>query len=131
VKYLVDSDWVADYLKGRVPAVSLLKRLAFEGLAISILTFGEIYEGILFGENRPAHEFSFRNFLRGADILPLNRSVMRRFAEIRGNLRKTGQRIGDIDLLIAATALTYALTLSTRNVRHFQRISDLDLFIRQ
>jgi tRNA(fMet)-specific endonuclease VapC len=127
VRYLVDTDWVADYLKGRTHAVSLLRRFAIDGLGISILTFGEIYEGILYGQNRLAHEAGFRNFLRNVDVLPLNRQVMRRFANLRGSLRQSGQLIGDIDLLIAATALHYRLALLTRNVRHFQRIADLEI----
>lgn len=45
MKYLVDTDWVAEYLKGRQPAVSTLALLAQEGLAISLITYGEIYEG--------------------------------------------------------------------------------------
>jgi len=127
VKYLVDTDWVADYLKGRTQAVSLLRRLAADGLAISILTFGEIYEGILYGQNRPAYEAGFRNFLRSVDVVPLNRQIMRRFAYLRGSLRQSGQMIGDIDLLIAASALHYRLALLTRNVRHFRRIASLEI----
>ena len=33
--------------------------------------------------------------------------------------------IGDLDLLIGATALRYDLTLLTNNRRHFERISSL------
>jgi hypothetical protein len=33
--YLVDSDWVAEYLKGRAPAVNLLDSLLEEDLAIT------------------------------------------------------------------------------------------------
>jgi tRNA(fMet)-specific endonuclease VapC len=127
VKYLVDSDWLADYLKGRPAAVTLLQTLAAEGLAISILTYGEIYEGILFGSARARHETGLRNFLRGVQVLSLNRSVMRLFADLRGSLRRQGQLIGDFDLLIAATALHHSLTLVTRNRRHFERIPRLDL----
>jgi len=43
MRYLVDSDWVAEYLVEREPAVTLL---APEGIAISLMTYGEIYEGI-------------------------------------------------------------------------------------
>jgi uncharacterized protein YjaZ len=36
MKYLVDSDYVVDYLKGRSVAITLLDTLVPEGLAISI-----------------------------------------------------------------------------------------------
>lgn len=57
--------------------------------------------------------------------MPLDRAIMRRFAQVRGDLRSKGQLIGDPDLLIAATALHYDLTLLTHNVRHFGRIAGL------
>ena len=127
-RYLVDSDWVVDYLKGRQQAVQLLSQLAPSGLAISLITFGEIYEGIYYSANPKASELGFRQFLRGVDVLPLNRHIMQRFARIRGNLRRTGQFIGDPDILIGATALHHGLTLVTRNVSHFQHIPGLVLY---
>jgi predicted nucleic acid-binding protein len=59
--------------------------------------------------------------------LALDRDIMTRFARIRGDLRRQGQSIGDLDLLIAATAIHHDLTLVTRNVRHYARIPDLKL----
>jgi len=122
---LVDTDWVADYLKGRTPATTRLASLAEQGIAISLITFGEIYEGIYFGEDPKVHEEGFRRFLRWVDVLPLNRPIMRTFAHLRGQLRQRGQLISDPDILIAATALYHDLTLITGNFRHFSRIPDL------
>lgn len=130
MKYLVDSDWVADYLKGRPEASDFLRSLGTEGLAISLITYGEIYEGIYYGPNPKRHEAGFRQFLQWVDILPLNRRIMQCFAHIRGQLRQKGQLISDPDLLIAATALQHKLTLVTRNTAHFERISDLALYNR-
>ncbi len=70
MKYLLDSDQVADYLKGRPEATELLSSLAQEGLAMSIMSFGEIYEGIYYGRDPEASEEGFRKFLRGVRILP-------------------------------------------------------------
>src|SRR5437588_25255 len=99
MKYLVDSDWVVDYLAGRQRAIDLLSSLASEGIAISLITFGEIYEGIYFGRDPQRSEEGFRKFLRGVNVLPLNRTIMQRFAHIRGELRRKGQLIGDPDIL--------------------------------
>ena len=57
-----------------------------------------------------------------------DRTILKRFARLRGQLRAQGQLIGDLDLLIAATALYYDLTLVTHNTRHFSRITDLKLY---
>jgi tRNA(fMet)-specific endonuclease VapC len=122
MKYLVDSDWVVDYLAGKQQAVSLLTSVWQDGIAISLITLGEIYEGIYYGRDPQQSEAVFRQFLRSVDVLPLNRSIMQRFARIRGDLRQRGQLIGDPDILIAATALYHNLTLLTRNKKHYQRV---------
>ncbi len=127
MKYLLDSDRVADYLKGRQEAVELLSSLAGEGLAMSIMSLGEIYEGIYYGRDPAANEEGFRKFLRGVRILPLTRPIMQRFARIRGELRRSGQLIGDPDILIGVTAVHHDVMLVTQNVRHFRRIPGLQL----
>jgi predicted nucleic acid-binding protein len=128
MKYLVDSDWVADYLVGKEPAVQLLKTLAQDGVGISLITFGEIYEGIYYGRDPKRAEAVFREFLRGVDVVPLNRRILQRFARIRGALRRHGQLIGDPDILIGATALYHDLDLVTRNTRDFARIPGLRFY---
>jgi predicted nucleic acid-binding protein len=126
--YLADTDWMVEYLKGRNPSVQLLDSLAQVGLAISIITYGEIYEGIYYGKDQERHMKGFRGFLQVVDVLPLNQPIMEEFARIRGELRAQGQLIGDLDLLIAATALHHDLTLVTHNIRHFNRIPNLKLY---
>jgi tRNA(fMet)-specific endonuclease VapC len=125
MKYLVDSDWVIDYLAGRQHAITLLSSLAKEGLAISLITFGEIYEGIYYGRDPQKSETGFRNFLRGVTVLSLNRSIMQRFGYIRGDLRRKGLLIGDPDILIAATTMYHDLTLLSRNRKDYERIQGL------
>lgn len=127
MSYLVDSDRVADYLKGRADAIALLNSLLDNRLAISIITYGEVYEGIYYGRDSKRNEAIFRRFLRGVTVLGINQTVARRFAIIRGELRSKGMLIPQPDLLIAATALHYDLTLVTRNLKDFQRIPGLQL----
>jgi tRNA(fMet)-specific endonuclease VapC len=128
VTYLVDSDRVAEYLKGRPDRVSLLHALAPQGLAISLISYGELYEGIYYGRDRKNADRGFRRFLRAVDVLALTRTIMRRFARLRGQLRSQGHLIPDPDLLIAATALHHNLTLVTGKLRHFQRIPGLQIY---
>lgn len=125
MRYLVDSDWLIDAVRGVPTAVDLLAGLRGEGLAVSIVSYGELFEGAV-GAPDPAAELArFRRFLDGLALLELDDAVMERFAFIRADLRRRGQPIPDLDLLIAATALHHDLTLLTRNVRHFDRIPEL------
>jgi tRNA(fMet)-specific endonuclease VapC len=126
--YLIDTDWIADYLGGKLPAVDLLESLKDDGLAISLMTFGEIYDGVYYGRDSAAAEQHFVALLGRIAVIDLNQEIMKRFARIRGRLRTTGQVIGDTDILIAATAIVHGLTLVTRNRRHYERIPGLTLY---
>lgn len=123
--YLLDSDWIVDYLKGKAAAVQLLQSFANDSLTISTITYGEVFEGIYYGQNKAQIERIFRQFLRGISVLSVTRQIAYHFAIIRGDLRQRGEIIGDPDILIAATALHHNLTLVTQNTRHFQRIPGL------
>ena len=45
--YLIDSDWVIDFLAQESEALQLIEQLAQEGIAISIVTYMEVYQGVL------------------------------------------------------------------------------------
>lgn len=105
----------------------VLNERADDGLAVSIISVGELYEGA-FSVSDPKRLLpEFRQFLREYEILGLSDSTMEVFARERAALRRRGMLIPDMDLLIASTAITHGLTLMTRNARHFKRIPNLAL----
>ncbi len=128
-RYLLDTDWIVDVLNGQEKAINTVLELASSGLAISIITYGELYEGAAFAHNPQPALAGLRTFLKGKAILPLTQPIMERFAQIRGGLpRMVRQQIGDLDILIAATCLEHNLTLLTRNLKDFQQIPNLKLY---
>jgi tRNA(fMet)-specific endonuclease VapC len=128
-RYLLDTDWVVDILNGQEKAIHTVLELAPAGLAVSIITYGELYEGAAFARDPDPALVGLRSFLKGKAILPLTQSIMERFAHIRGSLPKpVRQQIGDLDILIAATCLEHNLTLLTRNLKDFQQIPHLKLY---
>lgn len=129
--HLLDTDITASWLNGHRRTVELLAQRRQQGLAISLMTYGEIYEGVYSGRDPRAAERDFLAFLRRVDVLPISRSVLKRFARLRGHLRARGQLIPDPDLIIAATALEYNLAVVTGNRRHFGRIPELALYQEQ
>ena len=62
MKYLVESDVVADYMKGREQAIAVLTSLVHDGWSISIISYAELYEGIFYGTDRSLYERTFRKF---------------------------------------------------------------------
>lgn len=60
-------------------------------------------------------------------VLPLDSDCAEEFGRLRVNLRRKGLNVDNMDLLIAATALVYDLTLVTHNTTHFRNIPSLRL----
>jgi tRNA(fMet)-specific endonuclease VapC len=126
MNYLIDTDWVIDHLNQVELVTTRLHELAPEGLALSVVSLGELYEGVYYSQDPEASEASLQRFLnRELTILGIDEETCKLFGRERGRLRAIGQRIGDMDLMIAATALQYDLTLLSNNRRHFDRIDGL------
>ena len=128
--YLIDTDWVIDLLASVPEAVQLLDRLAQDGIAISIITYMEAYQGV---ERSPHPEEAQNKLSALLDSLPvvsLSPAVAQRCARLRETLRKQGKRVNarSLDLIIAATALEYNLTLVTRNTEDYADVPDLKLY---
>lgn len=128
--YLIDTDWVVDFLSGQETAHDLIARLIPDGIAISIVTFIEVFEGIEGGRDPRDAERVFRQLLVAADVIGIGRRAARRTAQIRLELRRQGRAVNHraFDLVIAATAMEHDLVLVTRNARHFEDIQGLRLY---
>jgi len=121
----VDSDYVADYLKGQQHVLPVFQRLLADGISISIITFAEVYEGIYYGQHRSQYEHGWRLFLHTTPVLGITRSIAKSYGIIRGDLARKGKLIDQPDLFIAATAIHHNLILVTRNLKDFDRIPHL------
>lgn len=128
--HLIDTDWVIDFLNGASPAHTLMQQIRPVGIALSIITYTEVLEGVLGGRDPRRSEQGFRAFLSGTRIIGINRAVARETARIRLDLRRRGLSVNHraLDLVIAATAVTHGLTLVTRNTRHFSDINGLTIY---
>src|SRR5918992_1287347 len=128
--YLVDSNVVIDHLEGIPPASAVLESLTPKGLAISIITYMEAFQGIERSPDVAQAREKFQAFTDGVLILPLSFAVAERCARLRETLRTQQKRVNSraLDLIIAATALEYDLTLVTKNTEDFNDIPGLTLY---
>jgi predicted nucleic acid-binding protein len=60
------------------------------------------------------------SFFQRHEVLPISQNIARRAGELRGQLSARGMVREQADMLIAATAQVYQLTLVTRNTRDFE-----------
>jgi len=125
VRYLVDTDWVIHYLNGRPDIVMRIQEFGPQGIAMSVISLAELYEGVYHSRNPRKSEQALQDFLRGVALLGIDEEITRLFGRERGRLRAVGNTIGDFDLLIGVTALHHDLTLLTNNRRHFELIAKL------
>jgi tRNA(fMet)-specific endonuclease VapC len=130
--YLIDSDWVIDHLANVPEATELLEGLAEEGIAISVVTYMEVFQGLLRSPSvQEEAEPRFGAFVEGVPVVPLSLAVARRCARIRQTLRRQRKRVNTraLDLIIAAAALEHDLTLVTRNLEDYDDIPELRLYL--
>ena len=125
LKYLIDTDWVVYYFKGRQAIVKRLNAIEDESLAISVVTLAELYDGLYGSRDPRKREQDLQNFLQWVTVLRLDEETCRLFGKERSRLRQAGRLPGDMDLFIGATALQHGLTILTNNSNHFGRIAGL------
>jgi tRNA(fMet)-specific endonuclease VapC len=127
LSFLIDTDWVIDHFNGVPHVTRRLKELQPQGLGLSVVSAAELWEGVFFSRDPKRSQETLEGFLSGVDVLGLDEEICKRFGQLRGSMRKSGQTRGDFDLLIAATALRHNLKLLTNNRKHFEGIAGLEI----
>lgn len=130
-EYLLDTTPLTALLNNRPPAVALLTPyLARDELATSILAYAEVLEHLKGAPDFARRRAQLRRLLQGVRPYVVTYPVVDRYADIRRQLRPPHGPglIGDMDTLIAATALAYDLTLITTD-GDFARVPDLKLLL--
>lgn len=46
MRYLIDTDWIIEYLKGNNNIIDFLQNNFDEGLGISVISLAELYDGV-------------------------------------------------------------------------------------
>lgn len=126
MNFLLDTCVFAEYQnkKPNQKVIEWVDAQTEESLFISVLTIGEIEKGIArlpVSKRRSNLSNWLEQLIHRFDrrIIPLDTDVLRRWGALCGELEEKGRVLPVIDSLIAATTLTYNLTIVTRNVDDF------------
>jgi len=122
----LDASFLVDFLRDREQAVSLMKswRDSNERVSIAAPALVELASGAALADSGGEMEIVDK-LARNLVLLPLDREGALLAGKIDAELAQAGETIGLVDVMIAAVAMEHGETLITRNLRHFNRISQL------
>lgn len=118
-RYLIDTDVLIEYLRGRERAAKFLEGMEGE-LMISAVTVAELSSGVRAGDEMDALD----EFLSAFQVIPVDDQLARRGGLIRQQYHPS-HGTGLADALIAATALDRQAPLVTFNQRHYPMLSSV------
>lgn len=127
--WLLDTNILSELRRPKPNAqvVGFVSAMPLEALFVSVVTFAEIRFGIERLDDA-ARRAELNHWLDHTvrpqfeqRVLPVSENVMLRWRLLVDAGRKVGHTFSQPDLIIAATALEYGLTIVTRDVAEFQR----------
>lgn len=124
---ILDTDTFSEVLVAKNPSVvtRATEYLGhFGNFTISALTYFETQKGLVH-KPKPKVIWALGDLMSDLIVLPTRKEEAELGGTIHGLLKQQGLVIGEIDPIIAATAITYGLTLATGNTDHYQRVVNL------
>ncbi len=121
--HMLDTDTASYLIKGKSPAIEArLMDIVPSMVCISVMTRAELQYGLK--RLPPDHRLhlAVRHFLKIVRVLSWDAEAADWYAEIRHQLTRIGQPIGEMDMMIAAHSLSAGAVLVTNNSRHYERI---------
>jgi len=127
VKYLLDTDTCIYWLKGREAVKQNVLAVGYSEIAISVITVAELYFGAYNSTKINEKLAAAEKFIQSLPVLNLSQTSLKYFGQLKADLKQKGTPVANFDLLIASIALTENLILVSNNIRHYNRISQLNL----
>ncbi len=124
--FMLDTD-ISSFIIKRRPAtlVDQFEQHA-EALNVSVITAAELRFGAE-KAGRPKLAGLVEAYLDRLAILDWTNEVTPHYARIRAQLELSGKPIGNMDLLIAAHAVSQGMTVVTNNLKHFSNVQGLNV----
>jgi len=126
-KYLLDSDILIYFLKGKQEVVERISKIPMDSLHISRINYTELIYGAYNSAKINQNLEIIEPFLDNFKILEFTQKSSLIFAKEKARLKKNGNIIADMDLMIASIAIENDCTLISNNIKYFQRVQNLKL----
>jgi tRNA(fMet)-specific endonuclease VapC len=123
--YVLDTNTVVFFFKGQGRVAERLLARAPAEVALPAVVLYELEVGVAQSRSPDRRRQQLDTLLEATRVLPFGPSEAHAAARIRARLERSGEGIGPLDTLIAATALASRATLVTHNTREFRRVDGL------
>jgi tRNA(fMet)-specific endonuclease VapC len=122
--YMLDTDTVSLMVRKNHSVIDKLIKHEADEICISAITYAELCYGL--EKKGSARLFNEIMSIMGKfTIVDFNNSQAEQYGKIRLGLEKSGTPLGDMDILIAASALAAGAILVSHNIKHFSKIKGL------
>lgn len=126
-KYLLDSDILIYFLKGKQEVVEKISHIPMDNLYISRINYTELMYGAYNSARIEQNLKIIEPFLDNFKVLEFEKNASLIFAKEKARLKKSGKIIADMDLMIASIAIENECILITNNLKHFERVQNLQI----
>ena len=124
-QYLLDTDVCIELFKHNEKVLEAVERVGAENCFITELTIAELFYGAA-KSGHAEHFLDVDYILQAFDQIPLLPSL-RLYGTNKATLENQGKKIGEFDLLIGSCAVYNNLVMVTSNIKHFERIPDIEI----
>ena len=121
---LLDTNVVIAFLNGNKVIAERLED-NIDKIALSSLVAAELNYGAKASQNASRNLEKLARLLDVVQIVPFDAECADAFGTIKSRLRAIGKPTGEVDALIAATAIAHKAILVTGNKKHFEHIEGL------
>jgi len=129
-KYLLDTNICIHFLKGEYHLDTKIKSIGLNNCFISEITVLELLFGVENSDKnkKKQNKQIIETFIKlfQPNIIPIN-SCFNVYAKEKARLKKSGQLIGEFDMLIGSSAIVNNMTIVTRNTKHFKHLSRIEI----
>jgi len=127
MKYLLDTDTLIYWLKGDRNIDSKIQAVPYADLCISVVSLAELYYGAYKSVRIQENLENIKRIKNKFQILKIQENTVEEFGKIKSDLYKKGISVGDFDILIASISRALNLKLVTNNIRHYSRITTIEI----
>lgn len=133
MEIFLDADILIEAERGRFDLAGWASSHLRVDFAVAAITVAELWHGVERATPgfRAARQQFIENTVAVLKCFPYTHRTARIHARLWAALESTGQRIGEHDLILAATALEHSAPVATFNVRHFSLVPGLQVITPQ